>query len=255
LVIEFGPFRLDTRLCELTEGDRPVRVGARAMDILIVLTGRPGETVGKAELLSRAWPDAVVDDANLRVAVAGLRKALGDGERGRRFIINETGRGYRFVERVTTASVQSGVEIASCGLPPTNLPGQIGRILGRDEALSWLLARVLSERFVSVIGPGGIGKTTVAVAVAHRLGLAFADGAWFVDLTKISDATAVPFVSVPTITLEGDANGAPHPDAASYRSKFTGRYQHRVIAGGIGHNLPQEAPEAFAAAVVNVARL
>jgi DNA-binding winged helix-turn-helix (wHTH) protein len=253
--MEFGPFRLDTRLCELAEGDRPVRVGARAMDILVVLTGRPGETVGQAELSSRAWPDAVVDDADLRVAVAGLRKALGDGERGRRFIINETGRGYRFVERITTASAQSGVEIAACGLPPTNLPGQIGRILGRDEALSWLLARVLSERFVSVIGPGGIGKTTVAVAVAHRLGPAFADGAWFVDLTKISDATAVPFVSVPTITLEGDANGAPHPDAASYRSKFTGRYQHRVIAGGIGQNLPQEAPEAFAAAVIDVARL
>jgi len=62
-----------------------------------------------------------------------------------------------------------------------------------------------------------------------------------------------PVIAVPTITLEGDANGAPHPDASSYASKFSGRYSHRVINGGIGHNLPQEAPQAFAKAVVDVA--
>ena len=61
-----------------------------------------------------------------------------------------------------------------------------------------------------------------------------------------------PVISVPTITLEGDANGAPHPDASSYAKKFSGPYAHRVIKGGIGHNLPQEAPEAFAEAVLEV---
>jgi pimeloyl-ACP methyl ester carboxylesterase len=61
-----------------------------------------------------------------------------------------------------------------------------------------------------------------------------------------------PVIAVPTITLEGDANGAPHPDPASYASKFSGRYAHRTITGGIGHNLPQEAPEAFAKAIVEV---
>lgn len=61
-----------------------------------------------------------------------------------------------------------------------------------------------------------------------------------------------PVITVPTITLEGDANGAPHPDAASYAKKFSGKYQHRVITGGVGHNLPQEAPEAFAKAIVDV---
>ncbi|HEX9111087.1 MAG TPA: alpha/beta hydrolase [Terriglobales bacterium] len=61
-----------------------------------------------------------------------------------------------------------------------------------------------------------------------------------------------PVITVPTITLEGDANGAPHPDASSYASKFSGRYEHRVILGGVGHNLPQEAPEAFAKAIVDV---
>jgi pimeloyl-ACP methyl ester carboxylesterase len=61
-----------------------------------------------------------------------------------------------------------------------------------------------------------------------------------------------PVITVPTITLEGDANGAPHPDAASYRAKFTGRYEHRTITGGVGHNLPQEAPQDFAQAVIDV---
>jgi pimeloyl-ACP methyl ester carboxylesterase len=64
-----------------------------------------------------------------------------------------------------------------------------------------------------------------------------------------------PAITVPTITLEGDANGAPHPEPAAYASKFTGKYQHRLISGGIGHNLPQEAPQAFAQAVVDVDRL
>jgi pimeloyl-ACP methyl ester carboxylesterase len=62
-----------------------------------------------------------------------------------------------------------------------------------------------------------------------------------------------PVITVPTITLEGDANGAPHPDASAYAKKFSGKYAHRLIKGGIGHNLPQEAPHAFAAAIVEVA--
>jgi pimeloyl-ACP methyl ester carboxylesterase len=63
-----------------------------------------------------------------------------------------------------------------------------------------------------------------------------------------------PVITVPTITLEGDANGAPHPDASSYARKFSGKYAHRIIEGGIGHNLPQEAPQAFAEAVIEVDR-
>lgn len=61
-----------------------------------------------------------------------------------------------------------------------------------------------------------------------------------------------PVITVPTITLEGDANGAPHPDASSYTKKFSGKYTHRLIKGGIGHNLPQEAPQSFAQAIVEV---
>jgi pimeloyl-ACP methyl ester carboxylesterase len=66
---------------------------------------------------------------------------------------------------------------------------------------------------------------------------------------------AAPNIATPTITLEGDANGAPHPPASAYAAKFTGRYAHRVVGGSVGHNLPQEAPQAFAQAVLDVARL
>ena len=66
---------------------------------------------------------------------------------------------------------------------------------------------------------------------------------------------AAPAISAPTITLEGDANGAPHPDASAYAKKFSGKYAHRVVGGGVGHNLPQEAPQAFAQAIVDVSRV
>ena len=93
----------------------------------------------------------------------------------------------------------------------------------------------------------------VAIAIHNyrwRLGLAPGE-ARFSDLEQ--RLATFPAINTPTITLEGDANGAPHPDPASYARRFTGKYQHRLVAGGIGHNLPQEAPDAFAKAVIDVA--
>jgi pimeloyl-ACP methyl ester carboxylesterase len=85
----------------------------------------------------------------------------------------------------------------------------------------------------------------------YRWRLGLADGEQkFDELEK--RLAAAPVIAVPTITLEGDANGAPHPDPGAYAKKFSGKYEHRLIAGGIGHNLPQEAPQAFAQAVVDV---
>jgi pimeloyl-ACP methyl ester carboxylesterase len=88
----------------------------------------------------------------------------------------------------------------------------------------------------------------------YRWRIALAEGeARYADLDKVIAAT--PLISVPTITMEGDANGAPHPPAAAYAKMFSGKYEHREITGGIGHNLPQEAPQAFAQAVVDAAAL
>jgi pimeloyl-ACP methyl ester carboxylesterase len=94
----------------------------------------------------------------------------------------------------------------------------------------------------------------VAVVIHnYRWRLGLADGEpRYDDVEK--RLAAAPTIAVPTITLEGDANGAPHPEASAYAAKFSGRYEHRVITGGVGHNLPQEAPRAFAEAVLDVAK-
>ena len=84
-----------------------------------------------------------------------------------------------------------------------------------------------------------------------RLGLAEGEAKYDALEERLAQA---PVITVPTITMEGDANGAPHPDPAAYRGKFSGRYEHRTITGGIGHNLPQEAPKAFAQAIIDVSR-
>jgi pimeloyl-ACP methyl ester carboxylesterase len=94
----------------------------------------------------------------------------------------------------------------------------------------------------------------VAIAIHNyrwRLRLAEGEPAYD-DLER--QLASFPDIAVPTITLEGDANGAPHPEASSYAGKFRGKYEHRLIEGGIGHNLPQEAPQAFAQAVIDVSR-
>ena len=70
--------------------------------------------------------------------------------------------------------------------------------------------------------------------------------------SRLRQVPGFPVITVPTITLEGDANGAPHPEGSVYAGKFSGKYAHRIIQGGVGHNLPQEAPQAFAQAVVDV---
>jgi pimeloyl-ACP methyl ester carboxylesterase len=95
----------------------------------------------------------------------------------------------------------------------------------------------------------------VAIAMHNyrwRLGLAEGE-AKFDELEK--KLAAFPAIGVPTITLEGDANGAPHPEPSAYAKKFSGKYEHRLITGGIGHNLPQEAPQAFAQAIIDIAKL
>jgi pimeloyl-ACP methyl ester carboxylesterase len=94
-----------------------------------------------------------------------------------------------------------------------------------------------------------IFATGLALSAITFLGVEFATAR---DLEK--RLATFPVITVPTITLEGDANGAPHPDPSVYAKKFSGKYEHRTIAGGIGHNLPQEAPQAFAEAVIDVAR-
>ena len=95
--VSFGPFRLLSTQFLLLEGDKPVPLGSRALELLIALLERRGELVSKQDLMARVWPNVFVEPANLTVHMSALRRALRDGQDGRRFIVNIPGRGYRFV--------------------------------------------------------------------------------------------------------------------------------------------------------------
>jgi DNA-binding winged helix-turn-helix (wHTH) protein len=107
--VSFGSFRLLRTQFLLLEGDKPMAVGSRALEILIVLLERPGELVSKQELMARVWPNVFVEPANLTIHISKLRRTLRDGREGNRFIINIPGRGYSFVAPVSvTGPVKPG---------------------------------------------------------------------------------------------------------------------------------------------------
>ena len=189
--VSFGPFSLRTRLLE--KDGVPVKLGGRATDILRLLVSRAGEVIPKGEILAYAWSGLVVEEISLRVHIAELRKALGDGKEGARYITNVPSRGYCFVAPVARsvpkpASPSPVARKDPCRSP---LPHRLERMVGREDVLQELSARLLSDRFITLRGPGGIGKTTVAVALAHDMQAAFDGHVHFLDLGPLRDATLV----------------------------------------------------------------
>ncbi|WP_411885339.1 ATP-binding protein [Polaromonas sp. YR568] len=196
----FGPFLLIPERQLLMRGDAQVRIGGRALDILTALVERPGQLVGKRELVARVWPNTVVEDANLKVNMVALRRALGDEPGAVQYIATVVGRGYRFVAPVQALesagfSIQGGT--ASTQLH--NLPSGTTRIVGRSDAINAIRQDLKEARLVSIVGPGGVGKTTVALAVAERAVGSFRDGVWLVDLALLKDPDLVPNAIATTI--------------------------------------------------------
>jgi predicted ATPase/DNA-binding winged helix-turn-helix (wHTH) protein len=199
----FGPFRLLATQRLLLEGDEPVQLGSRAFDILAALIGRQGELVGKRELMATVWPDTVVVEANLAVHVTALRRALGDGRTGRRYIVTIPGRGYRFVADVTAdGSSPTRAAHVPTAARPNNLPSKLTHLIGRDEVVASLVAEMLECRLITIVGSPGIGKTAVALEVAGQLASEYADGVWLVDLAPIGDARLVPTTLASVLKLE-----------------------------------------------------
>src|SRR3984885_8648829 len=163
--LSFGPFEL---LCDqrvLLRDGEALPLGGRALDLLIFLVSHPGEVVTKKELIDHAWPNAVVEEGSLRVHIAAIRKALGDGKFGNRYIANIQGRGYSFVGSVVRLDDR---RTDSPGPPYLGvLPARPCRMVGRDLILGEVQRSLREERFVTLVGPGGIGKTTIAVAAGH----------------------------------------------------------------------------------------
>jgi predicted ATPase len=190
--VSFGPFRLLAAQRLLLEGDKPVRLGSRAFDILAALVERAGQVVGKDELIARVWPKTFVEETNLKIQVSALRRALGDGQVGHRYVVTVPGRGYNFVAPIDVEE-SSPPPLAATFAPRAshNLPTAVTRMIGREEAVAAIILRLSEQRLVTVVGPGGIGKTTVALAVAERLIAGYEDGVWLVDLAPLGDPRLV----------------------------------------------------------------
>ena len=201
--VSFGPYRLLAGQRLLLEGDKPVRLGGRAFDILTALVERAGEVVGKDELIAQVWPGTFVDEANLKIQVSALRRALGDGQGDNRYVVNVVGRGYNFVAPIREEErARAFPPPPIAPVTPHNLPFATTRLIGREEVATALAAQLSSQRLVTVAGPGGVGKTTIALAVAERMMGAYEHGVWMVDLAPLTDPRLVPSAVANVLRLE-----------------------------------------------------
>ena len=143
--------------------------------------------------MALVWPNTFVEPANLTVHIAALRRSLGDGRDGNRFLINIPGRGYRFVAPVDVARESSPSHPEAMVVPNAhNLPAHLTRLIGREDVVSGLSAQLSRGRFLTIVGPGGIGKTSAALAVADKLIADYRDGIWLIDLAPVCDSLHVP---------------------------------------------------------------
>lgn len=186
--LSFGTFRLVPSRHQLFDGDRPLRIGSRAMGLLQLLVEHAGEVVTKDKLIKAVWNGIWVDEANLRANIGALRKVLGDGRDGRRYIQNVPGRGYRFIEPLHRGDNSLAPSSPDEPITPRGVARDAARLIGRSEAVQNLSSQLATHRMVTVAGSGGIGKTSLAVAVAELWRRSNHDAAIFIDLTTAKDA-------------------------------------------------------------------
>lgn len=199
--LRFGPFELNVAERALKKANQVIPTGGRAYDILIALLEKAGEVVPKDELIAKAWPDVTVEEGSLRVHLSALRKALGDGQFGNKYIANIQGRGYCFIAPVTCLPADRDKRNGSRGL--SSLPPALGRMVGRDDVVREIRGWLQTEqRLITILGTGGIGKTTVVVSVGHAAMADFSGAAFFVDLSTVSDKEHLVGVIASAIGLD-----------------------------------------------------
>jgi predicted ATPase/DNA-binding winged helix-turn-helix (wHTH) protein len=179
--MQFGPFTIAPGRRALLRDGKLVPLGSRAADILIFLASHPGELKTNAEIVRHVWPNTFVEEANLRVHISALRKALDDTQKEPKFITNVPGRGYTFIADLAPPASQPS-------LVPAHLPAS-PRIFGREQSIALIASQLVRSRLLTIVGPGGIGKSTVARALAAGEGLA-AEVVW-IDLSEVAQSALV----------------------------------------------------------------
>jgi DNA-binding winged helix-turn-helix (wHTH) protein len=179
----FGPFRLSVRHRTLADRDGWVSLKSRAFDVLLALIERRGAVVSKDELMRRVWGGLVVEENNVHVQIAAVRRALGPGNR---YILTIPGRGYRFTGALCDAGVPA--EVDARGAATTNLPGRMTALVGRGEELTAIATMLERARLVTLFGPSGGGKTKLAIEAARSLRARFPAGCWWAALGSVTDA-------------------------------------------------------------------
>src|ERR1700754_2010197 len=155
LNIAFGPFVLNPTQRVLLRGDRPVRLGSRAREILICLVERAGTVVSKNDLIRRVWPETVVEEGTLRVHIASLRKILGEERDRVRYVENVTGHGYRFVAAVTRPDAPATPAPAALGPVSAEPASPIAttRLIGRKDVVATIADQLRLRRLMTIVGP------------------------------------------------------------------------------------------------------
>jgi predicted ATPase/DNA-binding winged helix-turn-helix (wHTH) protein len=175
--ITFGPFRLLPKPGQLFLGDTQIRLGYRAVQILTRLIERAGDVVGHEELITAGWPDTIVEGNNLRVQISAIRKALRNNHGDVEYIYNASGHGYRFCANDIQHEIIAGPRSKAA-----NLPAPVSLLIGREEVSQTIIEEVSDRRLVTIVGAGGIGKTSLAITIARQLERRYKDGVYFVDL-------------------------------------------------------------------------
>ena len=213
-----GACEIDFARRELRVLDSPVPLGGRAFEIIGVLAQSAGELVTKDELLDRVWSGAIVGENTLHVHAVAIRKALGPY---RNLLKTEAGRGYRLlgdwsVRRHEAAKPPTGLQRMQVAgeSPVTNIPATVTRLLGRSAAVARLRDFMSAYRLVTLTGPGGIGKTSLALKVTRGVLGEFADGGWLVELAPLSDPALVPSAVAGALRLPPEPN-AITPDTVA----------------------------------------
>jgi len=206
LGLAFGRFQVLPERRELLADGRPVKLGGRAFDLLMALIEPRGAVVSKDALMARAWPGRIIEENSLAAQISALRAAFGAE---RELIRSVPGRGYHFTGeiRILSASPDRGgagvatAEPASVA-PPTNISEPVSELIGRDAEVEEVLHLAGAYRLVTLTGAGGVGKTTLALALARELRPRFADGVWLAECSDLTDPGLVPAAVAAAIGLE-----------------------------------------------------